>query len=81
MKHFDELTNLETALIAIETHVALLDGFVQGMECVDQMTAANGLYGIASILKADSKQLYEVFDQLFSAVREETNAKKSGRKK
>lgn len=86
MKYFDELMELETALIDIETHIALLDGFVQGVESVDQITMINGLHGIASILKTDNKLLSDLFIQLFNAIKEEANAehikpKKSGRKK
>lgn len=81
MKHFEELMRLEAALIDTETHIALLDGFVQGVESVDQITMINGLHGVASILKTDNKLLTDLFIQLFNAIKEEANAKKSGRKK
>lgn len=85
MKRYDELMDLESVTITIETHVALLDGFAQAIEALDRPTATAGLHGIASILKEDSKQLNILFEQLFMALREDSEndekPKNSKRKK
>jgi hypothetical protein len=80
MKYFSELTELENHSIELETHIALFNGFAQGMETLDSETAASGIHAILNLLMQDSKNIDNAHQQLFSAIREDTYDKPKRKK-
>ena len=73
MKYFDELNELESSMIQVESCVNLLGLVACGAESCDRMELESGLYKLQYVMKNEMATFYEKYQQLFDQIREDTH--------
>lgn len=72
MKYFDELNELESSMIQVESCVSLLGLVACGAESCDKMELESGLYKLQHMMKNEMATFYDKYQQLFELIREDT---------
>lgn len=72
MKHFKELSEMETVIIDLDVLSSTVRVLTYGMPEANRKDVDNAMYNITDQIQAQSDKLRERFDALFDAIREES---------
>lgn len=80
MKHFDRLTELESALVKLDTFVSTMRVLTEGAEGVNRKDILNMMYFMTENLENISENGMSCFQILFNEIKNEQENKKPVRK-
>lgn len=73
MKYYDQLSNLETELIRLETLTSLVSVITSGFEnSANYKDLQNSLYHVEESLASANENIRREFDELWSAIRDDS---------
>lgn len=72
MKHYAELSNLESEIIRLDTLQSLLRMITEGIDAVEEKDIKNSIWHVAEVVEDINQKMSEQFQQLWNNVREDS---------
>jgi hypothetical protein len=76
MKHYAELSNLESEIIRLDTLQSLLRLITEGIDSAGENDIKNSMWHISEVVEDINQKMSEQFQQLWNNVREDSWNKK-----
>jgi hypothetical protein len=76
MKHYAELSNLESEIIRLDTLQSLLRLITEGIDSAQENDIKNSIWHISEVVEDINQKMSEQFQQLWNNVREDSWNKK-----
>jgi hypothetical protein len=80
MKHFSELSRMESALIDLSVLNSLVRVVTYGMPEANRQDAENAMHGVTDMISSVESRLSASFYELFEAIKTEGESETKGRK-
>ncbi len=72
MKHYAELSNLESEIIRLDTLQSLLRMITEGIDSAEEKDIKNSIWHISEVVEDINQKMSEQFQQLWNNVREDS---------